>query len=44
VTIVNATPGDDAIISAATASGFSLQILNGGSGVARTVNWIAQGY
>lgn len=44
LTIVNALAGDDIILSSETLSGFNVQILNGGSGVVRTVNWLAQGY
>lgn len=44
VTVVNATAGDDVILSAQSASGFTVQIKNGGVGVARAINWLAQGY
>ena len=44
LTIVNAQAGDDIILSNETLAGFDVQILNGGSGVVRTVNWLAQGY
>jgi hypothetical protein len=44
VTILSASQGDDAIVTSATASGFHVQIYNGGSGVARSINWVAQGY
>lgn len=44
ITINAATAGDDAILTAETANGFTIQIKNGGSGVARSINWIAQGY
>jgi predicted phage tail protein len=44
LTIVNAQAGDDIILSNETFAGFDVQILNGGSGVVRTVNWLAQGY
>jgi len=44
VTILNSSSGDTAILSSISLSGFTLQIVNGGSGVARNVNYIAQGY
>ncbi|HLN23833.1 MAG TPA: phage tail protein [Patescibacteria group bacterium] len=44
ITIVNAQQGDDAILSNQSTSGFTVQVLNGGIGVARTVNIVAQGY
>lgn len=44
VTILNASAGDDAIITGETLSGFTIQIKNSGSGVARHVNITAQGY
>ena len=44
ITIVNAQAGDDAILSNQSKSGFTVQVLNGGVGVARTVNIVAQGY
>lgn len=44
LTIVNATAGDDIILSSETLNGFTVQVLNGGSGVSRTVNYLAQGY
>ena len=44
VTIVNASAGDDIILTAQTKAGATIQILNGGSGVARTVNWLAAAY
>lgn len=44
ITINGATAGDDAILTSESASGFTIQIKNGGSGVARNVNWLAQGY
>ena len=44
LTIVNASAGDDIILTNETLTGFTVQVLNGGSGVARTVNWLAQGY
>lgn len=44
LTIVNATAGDDIILSSETLNGFTVQVVNSGSGVSRTVNWLAQGY
>jgi hypothetical protein len=44
ITIVNATAGDDVKLTAETASGFTAQVVNGGAGVARTINYLAQGY
>lgn len=44
LTIVNATAGDDIILSNETLSGFDVQVLNSGSGVVRTINYLSQGY
>jgi Putative phage tail protein len=44
ITILNAVAGDDVVLSAQTASGFTVRVLNGGVGVVRTINWVAQGY
>jgi hypothetical protein len=44
ITIVNATAGDDVILTNQTVSGFTIQVKNGGSGVARVINWLSQGY
>lgn len=44
VTVINAQSGDYATVTGATTAGCIVQVLNGGSGVARTVNIIAQGY
>jgi hypothetical protein len=43
-TIVGAQQGDDVQLTAQTLNGFTVKVINGGVGVARTVNWIAQGY
>ena len=43
VTILSAMAGDDAIITKTT-DGFTVQILHGGSGVARSIDWAAQGF
>ncbi len=44
VTILNASAGDVLVLSGVSLSGCTIQILNGGSGVARNVNILAQGY
>ena len=44
ITIAGASPGDDVILSGQTKAGFAIQVVNGGVGVARTVNITAQGY
>ena len=44
LTIVNASAGDDIILSSETLNGFNVRVLNGGTGVVRTVNYLAQGY
>ncbi|OIR10969.1 hypothetical protein GALL_71400 [mine drainage metagenome] len=43
-TIANAQQGDTLVISSQTLNGFTAQVLNGGVGVARNINWQAQGY
>ena len=44
ITVVNASAGDDVLLTAQSANGFTVQVLNGGVGVARTINWISQAY
>lgn len=44
ITIVNAQPGDQAVLSAESCAGFTVQITNNGAGAARTVNIVSQGY
>lgn len=44
ITILNAQLGDYAVLTAETANGFTVQIMNGGAGVARVINWLSQGY
>ncbi len=44
VTIDNAQSGDTVAITSASLSGFYVQVLNGGVGVARTIDWTATGY
>ncbi len=43
VTIIGAGAGDTALITKST-TGFAVQIVNGGSGVARVIDWAAQGF
>jgi hypothetical protein len=45
ITVLGAQPGDVITFPVATTeSGFTVKITNGGSGVARSINWLAQGY
>ena len=46
VTILNSQAGDIAVIDPAqmTTAGFNIQIINGGSGVSRSINWFSSGY
>jgi predicted phage tail protein len=44
VTIMNALPNDQLIVNTVTTTSFFVQVKNGGSGAARTVNWVAAGY
>ena len=44
ITIVGATAGDDVILSAVSVNGFTVQVKNGGSGVARSINYFVQSY
>jgi len=44
ITILNAQAGDQAVLSSLTLAGCAIAIVNGGLGVARTVNVLAQGY
>lgn len=44
ITILGAQQNDDIVLSNQTPNGFTVQIQNGGVGVARTLNWIAQSY
>jgi hypothetical protein len=43
ITIASATAGDDILLTSQTTTGFTVQVVNG-AGVARSINWIAQGY
>ena len=44
ITQVSATQGDTVVLTAQSNTGFTIKVLNGGVGVARTVNYTAQGY
>jgi hypothetical protein len=44
ITILSAVQGDDAVVTADSVAGFTVQIFNAGVGVARNINWISQGY
>ncbi|MBI3444569.1 MAG: hypothetical protein HY055_04255 [Magnetospirillum sp.] len=44
ITIVGAQAGDDLVLSGITLAGFSVQVVNGGAIVARTINYRSQGY
>jgi hypothetical protein len=45
ITILNAQAGDDVQFTVApNAAGFTVKVVNAGVGVARSINWIAQGY
>jgi hypothetical protein len=44
VTIVGGSGGDDVLLTGVTASQCTIQVVNGGVGVVRTVNVLAQGY
>jgi predicted phage tail protein len=44
ITLQGATEGDQAVLSNESAEGFDIVVVNDGVGVARTFNWIAQGY
>ena len=44
ITVLGAGAGDTVALTAVAKTGFTVQVLNGGTGVARNVNWIAQGY
>lgn len=43
-TVIGATAGDDVLITSQATTGCTAQVVNGGSGVARTVNLLIQGY
>jgi hypothetical protein len=44
ITIANAIAGDDVKLTSETTGSFTVQVLNGGAGVARTINYLSQGY
>lgn len=44
ITILAAQANDDAILTEETLGGFTVQIKNNGSGVARAINWLRKGY
>lgn len=44
VTLVNGVAGDLVVLSPPTRDDFTVQVLNGGSGVVRNINWLAQGF
>ena len=43
-TLHAASAGDQLVLTDETATGFSIQVVNDGVGVARSFNWMAQGY
>src|ERR1700691_673299 len=43
VSIVGGSAGDDVLITSKSLTGFNCQVVNGGSGVSRTIDWVAQG-
>jgi len=43
-TIQNAVAGDDIVVTSITTAGMTLTVKNGGSNVARTIHYLAQGY
>lgn len=44
VTLLSASAGDDVVITSVTASGFTVQVLNGGVGQSRNINYRSQGW
>jgi len=44
ITIVNAVGNDDVVLTSQTVNGFKVQILNGGAGVARNINWLSRAF
>lgn len=44
ITILSAQAGDQISLTNSVAAGFSVQLLNAGNGVQRSINWFAQGY
>ena len=43
VVILNFVAGDTIVITGSTTAGFTVQVTNGGVGVARNINWMSQG-
>jgi hypothetical protein len=44
VTILGAAPGDDAVVTNLSLAGCTIEVVNGGAGVARSINLLAQGF
>jgi len=44
ITIINSQSGDYAVITNSLKTGFTINIKNGASNVARNINWLSQGY
>lgn len=44
ITIINSQSGDYSVISNDDRNGFTVDVKNGASNVARTINWLSQGY
>lgn len=44
ITILNSQSGDYAVITADTKTGFTVNVKNGASNVARVINWLSQAY
>ncbi len=44
ITILSASQNDDVVLTSQSVNGFAVQVINGGVGVLRNINWISQGY
>jgi hypothetical protein len=44
VEIIGGSGGDDVLLTSKTKTGFNVQVVNGGVGVARTIDWVSQAY
>lgn len=44
ITILNSQAGDDAVVTSASRFGFTVQVMNAGAGVARSINHFSQAY
>lgn len=44
ITLINGVAGDHVALSPPTINGFTVQVINSGVGVARNINWLAQGF